>query len=179
MDGKVVEGNYTSSTDTATHIELYKKFKHFGIRGIVHTHSPNATMWAQMGKDIPIYGTTHADYFYGDIPCTRQMTNEEIDSDYEINTGKVILERFVNLDCNRMQAVLVHSHGPFVWGATPEDAVLHSQILDYIAGMAYKNHVLTNGTNHEILQVLLDNQHDRGNPYNRRFSDCSHGKRRI
>lgn len=165
MEGRVVEGTCAPSTDTATHIELYRKFKDAGIRGLVHTHSPNATMWAQLGRDIPIYGTTHADYFYGDIPCTRRMTEEEINSDYEVNTGKVILERFKKLDCNRMQAVLVHSHGPFVWGDTPKAAVLHSQILDYIAGMAYMNYTLTNGMNDEIPQVLLDKH------YNRKFGE--------
>ena len=103
LDGKVVEGEYTPSTDTATHVALYKAFAKYGIRGIVHTHSQYATMWAQFGKDIPAYGTTHCDYFYGDIPCTRLMTPEEIAGEYEKNTGDVILERFAELDCRKMQ----------------------------------------------------------------------------
>lgn len=109
LNGNVVDSDYVPSTDTDTHIELYKAFKDQGIRGIVHTHSQFATMWAQMGKNIPCYGTTHCDYFFGDIPCTRLMTTEEIEEAYEKNTGKVILEEFEKRNCVEMQAVLVHS----------------------------------------------------------------------
>ncbi len=136
LDGNVIDSPYSPSTDTWTHIELYRAWKDKGIRGIVHTHSLNATMWAQLGQDIPVYGTTHCDYFNGDIPCTRLMTGEEIGTDYERNTGKVILERMEALDPVRMNAVLVRSHGPFVWGTSPSAAVLNSQVLDYVANMA-------------------------------------------
>ena len=130
LDGNVIDSPYSPSTDTWTHIEIYRAWKDKGIRGIVHTHSLNATMWAQLGQDIPVYGTTHCDYFNGDIPCTRLMTGEEIGTDYERNTGKVILERMEALDPVRMNAVLVRSHGPFVWGTSPSAAVLNSQVLD-------------------------------------------------
>ena len=111
LDGNVLDSPYSPSTDTWTHIELYRAWKDKGIRGIVHTHSLNATMWAQLGQDIPVYGTTHCDYFNGDIPCTRLMTGEEIGTDYERNTGKVILERMEALDPVRMNAVLVRAMG--------------------------------------------------------------------
>ena len=143
LDGNVLDSPYSPSTDTWTHIELYRAWKDKGIRGIVHTHSLNATMWAQLGQDIPVYGTTHCDYFNGDIPCTRLMTGEEIGTDYERNTGKVILERMEALDPVRMNAVLVRSHGPFVWGTSPSAAVLNSQVLDYVANMAYMNYTMT------------------------------------
>ena len=145
LDGNVIDSPYSPSTDTWTHIELYRAWKDKGIRGIVHTHSLNATMWAQLGQDIPVYGTTHCDYFNGDIPCTRLMTGEEIGTDYERNTGKVILERMEALDPVRMNAVLVRSHGPFVWGTSPSAAVLNSQVLDYVANMAYMNYTMTGG----------------------------------
>ena len=165
LDGNVVEGEYIPSTDTQTHVALYRKFADYGIYGIVHTHSQYATMWAQLGMDIPCYGTTHSDYFYGDIPCTRLMTPDEISGEYEKNTADVILERFEGDTCKKMNAVLVHSHGPFVWGKTPRDAVLHSQVLEYIARMAYCNYNMTNGENPRIQQVLL-NKH-----YNRKFGE--------
>lgn len=165
LDDDVVEGNYAPSTDTPTHIELYKKFKDKGIHGIVHTHSQFATMWAQLGMDIPCYGTTHCDYFYGNIPCTRLMTDEEINGEYEKNTASVILERFEGIDFDRMNAVLIHSHGPFVWGHTPKEAVLHSQILEYISKMAYYDYTITNGTNSHIQQILMDKH------YNRKFGE--------
>ena len=161
LNGNIVEGDCAPSTDTDTHIELYKSFKDKGIRGIVHTHSQYATMWAQMGRNIPCYGTTHCDYFYGDIQCTRLMTPEEIAEDYEKNTGKVILESFKNLDCNAMQAVLVHSHAPFVWGKTPEYAVLHSQVLEYVAKMAYCNYTATNGECGRVQQEIMDKHYNR------------------
>ena len=165
LDGKVVEGEYAPSTDTATHVALYKAFAKYGIRGIVHTHSQYATMWAQFGQDIPAYGTTHCDYFYGDIPCTRLMTPEEIAGEYEKNTGDVILERFAELDCRKMNAVLVHSHGPFVWGTSPKGAVLNSQVLEYISKMAYCNYTMSDGKLSRI-QEELKNKH-----YNRKFGE--------
>lgn len=165
MDGYVVEGDYMPSTDTATHIELYKAFKDYGIRGLVHTHSPYATMWAQLGRDIPSYGTTHCDYFYGDIPCTRRMTPEEIEGEYEKTTGKVILERFQTLDCRKMNAVLVHSHGPFVWGTSPMAAVTNSQVLEYISRMACYNYLMSDGKL-PLIQEELKRKH-----YNRKFGE--------
>lgn len=165
MEGNVVEGDYMPSTDTDTHIELYKAFKDSGIRGLVHTHSQYATMWAQFGQDIPAYGTTHCDYFYGDIPCTRLMTPEEIAGEYEKNTGTVILERFKEIDCRKMNAVLVHSHGPFVWGASPLAAVLNSQVLEYISKMAWCNYIMSDGKLPRI-QEELKTKH-----YNRKFGE--------
>ncbi|MDV4150401.1 L-ribulose-5-phosphate 4-epimerase [Clostridium sp. AL.422] len=153
FDGNVVEGNLKPSSDTMTHIELYKNFKE--INGVVHTHSTYATIWAQAGVDIPALGTTHADYFYGDIPCTRKMTKEEIETDYEKETGKVIVERFDNIDPKDMKAVLVNCHGPFTWGESPLKAVENSVVLEEVAKMAL-NSKLINNTLKSMDQVLLD-----------------------
>ena len=137
LEGNVVEGNYRPSSDTATHIELYKKYTELG--GVVHTHSTFATSWAQACNDIPAYGTTHADYFYGDIPCTRRLTEEEITRDYETETGKVIIE---TIEARKIRAIevpgiVVASHGPFTWGKTPEEAVYNAVVLEEVAKMAY------------------------------------------
>ena len=136
LDGKVVEGNLNPSSDTPTHIELYKKFPEIG--GIVHTHSTNATIWAQSGRDIPAYGTTHGDYFYGPVPCTRKMTPEEIAGEYEKETGTVIIETFEKREINPkfVPAVIVHSHGPFTWGKNAAEAVYNSVVLEELAKMA-------------------------------------------
>ena len=136
LDGEVVEGKLNPSSDTKTHIELYKAFPQLG--GIVHTHSPYAVAWAQAGEDIPCYGTTHADYFYGPIPCARHLTREELDEDYEKNTGKVIIEEFTRraLDPVAVSAVICHSHGPFAWGKSPAQAVYHAVVLEEVAKMA-------------------------------------------
>ncbi|NLC97269.1 MAG: L-ribulose-5-phosphate 4-epimerase [Erysipelotrichaceae bacterium] len=144
LDGNVVEGHYKPSSDLMTHIEFYKNFKDIG--GVVHTHSRNATSWAQSGKDIPALGTTHADYFYGSIPCTRKMSVEEIKSDYELNTGKVIVETFNvrKIDANQMPGVLVHSHGPFTWGKTPYEAVHNSVVLEELSSMATYTRLINN-----------------------------------
>lgn len=163
LNGNVVDSDYIPSTDTDTHIELYKAFKDQGIRGVVHTHSQFATMWAQMGKNIPCYGTTHCDYFFGDIPCTRLMTTEEIEEAYEKNTGKVILEEFQNRNCVEMQAVLVHSHAPFTWGKTPHAAVLHAQVLEYVSKMAIFDEIATSGKC-ELIKDNIKMKH-----YNRKF----------
>ncbi len=117
LQGTVVEGTLRPSSDTPTHLVLYKAFPHIG--GVVHTHSPWATIWAQAGIGIPALGTTHADYFYGEVPCTREMTGAEIQGAYELETGNVIVERFQNLDPLQMPGVLVHSHAPFTWGEGP------------------------------------------------------------
>jgi L-ribulose-5-phosphate 4-epimerase len=151
--GKVVEGDLRPSSDTPTHLELYRAFT--GIGGIVHTHSQHATAWAQAGFEIPPLGTTHADYFYGEIPCTREMKRKEIESDYELNTGRVIVERFAKLDPLQMPAVLVASHGPFVWGASVEKAVENAIVLEYITRMASETLSLIPGTN-PIEETLLD-----------------------
>ena len=136
LDGKVVEGNLNPSSDTPTHIELYKKFPEIG--GIVHTHSTNATIWAQSGRDIPAYGTTHGDYFYGPVPCTRKMTPEEIAGEYEKETGTVIIETFEkrNINPKFVPAVIVNSHGPFTWGKNAAEAVYNSVVLEELAKMA-------------------------------------------
>ena len=132
--GKVVEGRLKPSSDTATHLVLYRAFP--GIGGIVHTHSLYATAWAQAKKDLPSYGTTQADYWYGDVPCTRLLTIGEIRSDYEANTGHVIVERFRKLDPTQHPAVLVASHGPFAWGKDVADAVHNATVLESVARLA-------------------------------------------
>jgi L-ribulose-5-phosphate 4-epimerase len=132
--GKAIEGRLNPSSDTPTHIELYRAFSNIG--GIVHTHSLHATSWAQARLEIPALGTTHADYFRDSIPCTRLMTAKEIRGDYEANTGKVIIERFAKLDALDCPGVLVASHGPFAWGATVEDSVHHAVILEHLARLA-------------------------------------------
>ncbi|MFW6007177.1 MAG: L-ribulose-5-phosphate 4-epimerase [Halanaerobiales bacterium] len=136
LEGKVVEGDLNPSSDTETHLELYRNFD--GIGGIVHTHSPWATGWAQARSDIPCYGTTHADYFYKEIPCTRNMTAGEIEKNYELNTGKVIVEEFSNRNHIYTPGVLVAGHGPFTWGEDPEEAVHNSVVLEEIAKIAYR-----------------------------------------
>ena len=138
LDGKVVEGKWKPSSDTATHVELYKAFPALG--GIVHTHSSYATSWAQAGRDIPCYGTTHADYFYGDIPCLRCLTKEEIEDAYELNTGKLIVDEFARMgkDPEAVSAVICKNHGPFAWGKDPEDAVHCAVVLEEVAKMAFR-----------------------------------------
>ncbi|MDX5630860.1 MULTISPECIES: L-ribulose-5-phosphate 4-epimerase [unclassified Brenneria] len=133
--GAVIEGNKKPSSDTATHLALYQRFD--GIGGIVHTHSRHATIWSQAGLDLPAWGTTHADYFYGSIPCTRLMTDREIAGRYEQATGEVIIETFVNRDIDPLQvpAVLVNSHGPFAWGKSAADAVHNAVVLEECAYM--------------------------------------------
>jgi L-ribulose-5-phosphate 4-epimerase len=132
--GKVVEGDLNPSSDTPTHLVLYRAFKDIG--GVVHTHSLYATAWAQARMGIPSYGTTQADYWYGDVPCTRLMTPAEIETDYEANTGQVIVETFKNLDPLQHPAVLVASHGPFAWGKDVESAVHNAAVLEFIAKLA-------------------------------------------
>jgi len=132
--GKVVEGKLKPSSDTATHLELYRAFS--GIGGIAHTHSLHATAWAQSGQPIPPLGTTQADYFHGEVPCTRRMTPAEIKTDYELNTGRVIVERFKNLEPLHHPAVLVSHHGPFTWGRDVEEAVHNAAVLEFIARLA-------------------------------------------
>ncbi|MBN5408870.1 L-ribulose-5-phosphate 4-epimerase [Serratia marcescens] len=136
LEGKVREGHRKPSSDTATHLVLYRAFADIG--GVVHTHSRNATIWAQAGQPIPALGTTHADYFYGDIPCTRPMSEAEIAGDYEGETGKVIIETFnqAGRDPQQVPGVLVYSHGPFAWGKDAADAVHNAVVLEEVAIMA-------------------------------------------
>jgi len=132
--GKVVDGYLKPSSDTPTHLALYRAFPKIG--GIVHTHSLHATAWAQACREIPAYGTTQADYWYGDVPCTRLLTPREIKDDYEVNTGRVIVEALQKMDPLQHPAVLVASHGPFVWGANVGDAVHNAVVLEFIAQLA-------------------------------------------
>ena len=157
LDGNVVEGSYKPSSDTATHIILYKNFPDIG--GVVHTHSEWATIWSQTGQAIPALGTTHADYFYGDIPCTRKLTNSEINSAYEEETGKVIVETFHNIDPNTIPGVLVNNHGPFSWGKDAQDAVHNAVVMEVVSKMAY--YTLNIETKPPIDQKLLDKHYLR------------------
>jgi len=138
--GKTVEGDLNPSSDTPTHLALYRAFPEIG--GIVHTHSRWATSWAQAGRGIPAYGTTHGDYFYGEIPCTRRMTPQEIGGEYELETGNVIVETFHNRSAKDIPAVLVHSHGPFTWGNDPANAVHNAVVLEELAFMAFHTEAL-------------------------------------
>lgn len=158
LDGNVVEGKWKPSSDTATHLVLYKAFENIG--GVVHTHSKWATSWAQAGRSIPAYGTTHADYFYGDIPCTRKMTEAEINGEYEHETGNVIVETFGNLQADDIPAVLVHSHGPFTWGTDADNAVHNAVVLEEVAFMALQAESL-NPSAERMQQTLLDKHYLR------------------
>jgi L-ribulose-5-phosphate 4-epimerase len=158
LEGTVVEGDYNPSSDTATHIELYKACPEIG--GIVHTHSRYATSWAQARKDIPALGTTHADDFYGAIPCTRAMTDAEIQGEYEKETGKVIIETFAGKDMMEVPGVIVYSHGPFAWAKDPIAAVQKSVVLEEVAFMAYHAVTLA-GEISPMQQVLLDKHYLR------------------
>lgn len=135
LEGKVVDGRLKPSSDLATHLELYKAFSNIG--GITHTHSSWATIWAQAGLNVPPLGTTHGDYFYGEVPCTRLMTDEEIKSDYEKNTGLVIAETFKDIDPLKMPGVLVHSHGPFSFGKDAMESVHNAAVLEELSKMAF------------------------------------------
>ena len=158
LDGKVVEGKWRPSSDTPTHVELYKAFPKCG--GIVHTHSRWATTFAQAGMDIPAMGTTHGDYFYGDIPCTRKMTAEEIKGDYEKETGTVIIEAFAGKDPAAVPGVVVYSHGPFSWGVDAMDAVHNAVVMEEIAFMDW-HAMMINPQNGRMQQELLDKHYLR------------------
>ena len=133
--GKVVEGDLNPSSDTPTHLVLYRAFQN--IQGVVHTHSTYATAWAQAGKDIPNIGTTHADYFYKAVPCTADMTKEEVEGKYELETGNVIVKRFEGINPDHTPGVLVKNHGPFTWGTSPANAVYKAKVLEQCAKMAF------------------------------------------
>ena len=156
--GEKIEGKWKPSSDTATHVALYNAFPEIG--GIVHTHSRWATSFAQAGRDIPSYGTTHGDYFYGDIPCTRKMTPEEIAGEYEKETGNVIIEAFKEINENDVPAVLVNSHGPFAWGTDPMNAVHNAVVLEELAFMALHTEMLNPKVN-RMQQELLDKHYLR------------------
>lgn len=163
LEGRVVEGRLKPSSDLPTHLELYRAFP--GIGGVVHTHSSYATAWAQAGKDIPAEGTTHADYFYGPIPCTRAMTDREISTDYEAETGKVIAECFRarGIDPDSTPAALVKSHGPFAWGKDAADAVHNALVLEEVAKIALRSRTaaLPLGFESPMPRALLDKHYLR------------------
>jgi L-ribulose-5-phosphate 4-epimerase len=167
LQGKRIEGRLNPSSDTATHIELYKAFVNIG--GIVHTHSRHGTIWAQAEMDIPALGTTHADYFYGDIPCTRQLTDQEIQVDYEKNTGLVIIEEFVKRGINpkAMPGVVIAGHAPFSWGKDALDAVHNAVVLEEVSAMALSTRALNSTVkiNHELLDKHYNRKHGKDSYY--------------
>ena len=153
LEGEKVEGDLNPSSDTATHLELYKAFWEIG--GVVHTHSSMATAWAQAGRELPCYGTTHADYFYGTIPCTRNLTKEEIEEGYEKNTGLVIIETFKGKNPVYVPGVLCKNHGPFTWGKDAAEAVHNAVVLEEVAKMNLYTEVLNPGAG-EAPQYMQD-----------------------
>ncbi len=158
LDGKIIEGDLRPSSDTPTHLELYRRFKDIG--GITHTHSRHATLWAQAGKPIPCFGTTHADHFYGPVPVTDVLTQEEIEGDYELNTGKVIVRCFEGLDPVAVPAVLVANHGPFTWGKDAHDSVKNAVVLEEVAAMALGT-ITVSPEQPEISRAILDKHYLR------------------
>ncbi|GLC29229.1 L-ribulose-5-phosphate 4-epimerase [Clostridium omnivorum] len=158
MDGNIIEGGLRPSSDLATHLELYKKYQEIG--GVVHTHSRYATSFAQCRKQITAFGTTHADYFYGDIPCTRALTKDEVEKEYEKNTGKVIIETLGDKDVMKVPAILVSNHGPFIWGLDSISAVMNAAYLEESARMAF-NTLTLDGSTQMIDQYLLDKHYQR------------------
>ncbi len=157
--GEKVEGKWNPSSDSKTHLELYRKYSE--IKGIVHTHSTNAVAFAQAGVDIPALGTTQADYFYGDIPCARELTKAEVESDYETNTGKVIIETIEKrkIDPEAVPGIIVKNHGPFAWGKSPENAVYNAVVMEKVAEMDLKTLMLN--PNAEMKQYVLDKHYMR------------------
>ncbi len=160
LDGNKIEGELKPSSDTPTHLALYKQYPQ--LRGIVHTHSEWATSWAQANRSIPVYGTTHCDYFYGSIPITRKLTKSEIENNYEYNTGMVIIETIENNNINPLEipGINVAQHGPFVWGEDPKEAVHNAKVLEEVAKMAYHTEQL-NKDLQEVQQDLLDKHYLR------------------
>ena len=158
LDGKILGGSLKPSSDLDTHLELYRAFPAIG--GVVHTHSEFATAWAQAGREIPAFGTTHADYFHGPVPATEALSDTEIQGEYELNTGKAILRRFSGADPMATPAVLVSGHAPFTWGKTPAEAAHNAVILEYVARMAFTTTVISpKGTG--VSQALLDKHYFR------------------
>ena len=158
LDGNVVEGKYRPSSDTPTHIELYRAYEEIG--GVVHTHSTWAVAFAQAGMDIPALGTTHADYFYGDIPCTRDLTKQEIEEAYEVNTGKVIVETVGKKNPLEIPGIVVKNHGPFAWGKDPANSVYNAVVMDKVAEMAHHT-LMLNPTVSKAPDYLMDKHYLR------------------
>jgi L-ribulose-5-phosphate 4-epimerase len=158
IDGNIIDGDFRPSSDTPTHLELYRSFIEIGA--ICHTHSQYAAMWAQAEREIPCFGTTHADYFYGPIPVTEVMTKDEIQNNYELNTGKVIARRFKGIDPLQMPAVIVANHGSFTWARDPAQAVSNAVVLEQVAKMAYGT-VQLNARKNAISRSLLDKHYLR------------------
>ena len=158
LQGKIIEGSLNPSSDTPTHLELYRSFKDIG--GVCHTHSACATMWSQACSEIPCLGTTHADYFFGPVPVTKPMTEQQIETDYELNTGRAIVRRFTGVDPMQTPAVLVANHGPFTWGKTPADAVESAVVLEEVAAIALGTLVI-NPKQDEIAKLLLNKHYLR------------------
>jgi len=156
--GAVVEGALSPSSDTPTHLELYRAFPEIG--GVVHTHSLHATAWAQARREIPALGTTHADYYHGTVPCTRALTGKEISGNYEVNTGRVIVERFTTLDSTSFPGVLVASHGPFTWGKSAQAAVDSAVVLEFLCKLASETLRIAPATR-AVPRVLLDKHYLR------------------
>ncbi|MDY5912893.1 MAG: L-ribulose-5-phosphate 4-epimerase [Inconstantimicrobium porci] len=157
FDGNVVEGKWNPSSDTATHLELYKNFKDIG--GITHTHSINAVAFAQAGTGIPALGTTHADYFYGNVPCTRELTKSEVENEYEKNTGKVIVETIKDTNVMAIPGILVKNHGPFTWGKNAADSVYNAVVLENVAEMTLKT--LQINPDSTMNSYILDKHYNR------------------
>ncbi|RMC92301.1 L-ribulose-5-phosphate 4-epimerase [Clostridium autoethanogenum] len=157
LNGNIVEGKWKPSSDTATHLELYKAYPQIG--GVTHTHSTNAVAFAQAGMSIPALGTTHADYFYGDIPCTRELTQQEVEETYELNTGKVIIETIGNNDPLKIPGIIVKNHGPFAWGIDAANSVYNAVVMEKVAEMDIKTLLLN--PNSSMSQYILDKHYMR------------------
>ena len=173
--GSIVKGRYKPSSDTATHLELYRAFPSVG--GITHTHSINAVAFAQAGIDVPSLGTTHADYFYGSIPCTRELSQQEVEEAYEVNNGKVIVETLKNrrVDPMAVPGVIVKNHGPFSWGKDPAASVYHAVVMDTIAEMAWKTLLLNPQTS--MAQYILDKHYMRKHGANAYYGQIEDGRK--
>lgn len=173
--GSIVKGRYKPSSDTATHLELYRAFPSVG--GITHTHSINVVAFAQAGIDVPSLGTTHADYFYGSIPCTRELSQQEVEEAYEVNTGKVIVETLKNrrVDPMAVPGVIVKNHGPFSWGKDPAASVYHAVVMDTIAEMAWKTLLLNPQTS--MAQYILDKHYMRKHGANAYYGQIEDGRK--
>ncbi len=165
LEGKVIDGTLNPSSDTPTHLELYRNFKEIG--GVTHTHSSTAVSFAQAGENVTALGTTHHDYFYGDVPCTRQMTEEEIKGEYELNTGKVIVETFEGKNPVHIPAVLVNQHGPFTWGKSAKESVFHSVVLEEVSKMALNAFALNNNivVNKDLQTKHFERKHGANSYY--------------